>query len=82
VQHTDRVSLDLWVPPLDARVPTVTCEDETLRGGDRWGSRGSRADLQGSDLSAFDPRALPLDGARIRAEQAVVLAQLLGPRVG
>jgi fluoroquinolone resistance protein len=46
------------------------------------GSRWSGADLRGSDLAAFDPREVPLDGARIRAEQAVVLAQALGLRIG
>ena len=42
----------------------------------------TKADLRGSDLSALNPTAPQCDGALINADQAVVLAQAIGFRIG
>jgi fluoroquinolone resistance protein len=62
-------------------------EDAVLTGVDLsaaqlHGARFSRADLRGSDLSALDPTVTPVDGAVINAEQAVVVAQAMGFKIG
>ncbi|GAA2701202.1 pentapeptide repeat-containing protein [Micromonospora olivasterospora] len=59
---------------------TVTGVD--LSGAQLHGCRLGGADLRGSDLTALDPTVVERAGARIDAEQAVVLAQALGFRVG
>ena len=41
-----------------------------------------RADLRGSDLTALDPLVTDVTDAKILAEQAVVIAQAMGLRVG
>ncbi|GAA1772049.1 pentapeptide repeat-containing protein [Luedemannella helvata] len=65
----------------------ANCEGATLTGLDLTGAelRGARldrSDLRGSDLSTLDPLAVTRAGARISAEQAVVIAMALGFAIG
>ncbi len=49
----------------------------------RWeGASLVDADLRGADIGGLDPRLVTLTGTRVEVEQAIVLAQYLGIRIG
>ncbi|MEV0732758.1 pentapeptide repeat-containing protein [Polymorphospora sp. NPDC050346] len=80
VTFTDVRMREVDLSRADCTGATLTGVDlsaATLTGADLSGT-----DLRGSDLTALDPSAVRLSGAIIDADQAVVIAQALGLRIG
>jgi fluoroquinolone resistance protein len=71
----------------EADLSGANCVDSVFTSVDLSGAmlhsaKFARADLRGSDLTALDPLVTDVADARILPEQAVVIAQALGLRVG
>jgi fluoroquinolone resistance protein len=65
-----------------ANLTEATVSDVDLSGAHLRSVNLTRCDLRGTDLTALDPARATLTGAMITAEQAIIIAALLGLRVG